>query len=284
MIEVKNLSVSYGEKHILEQLNFRIESGEVVGLVGPNGAGKTTLLSTLTGLLTPSEGTIIVADKSLPVGQSLYRVIGFMQDNSVLYPQLTGYDHLQYIALAHGLDKARIQYTAKQVGMISYLDQAVGTYSLGMKQHLLFACAILHQPQVLFLDEPYNGLDPTSLIRIRELIMQLNRKEGMTVLISSHNLDEIDRMTRRIFFVKEGQIIEKTLAQATTSDYLVTVQEVLPTNWERRLSDHSFLVTADQLTNALLRVERSSLRLVEVEPRQFGSEQVYRELFKVKKN
>ena len=284
MIEVKNLSVSYGEKHILEQLNFRIESGEVVGLVGPNGAGKTTLLSTLTGLLTPSEGTIIVADKSLPVGQSLYRVIGFMQDNSVLYPQLTGYDHLQYIALAHGLDKARIQYTAKQVGMISYLDQAVGTYSLGMKQHLLFACAILHQPQVLFLDEPYNGLDPTSLIRIRELIMQLNRKEGMTVLISSHNLDEIDRMTRRIFFVKEGQIIEKTLAQATTSDYLVTVQEVLPTNWERRLSDHSFLVTADQLTNALLRVERSSLRLVEVEPRQFGSEPVYRELFKVTKN
>lgn len=192
MIEVKNLSVSYGSKAILKQLNFQIKAGEVVGLVGPNGAGKTTLLSALTGLLPYSEGQVKVAQLDLPAGKSLYRKIGFMQDNSVLYPQLTGYDHLQYIALAQGLSKESIIETAERVGMIGYLDQAVGTYSLGMKQHLLFACAILHRPQVLFLDEPYNGLDPTSLIRIRELVMQLNREEGMTVLISSHNLDEID--------------------------------------------------------------------------------------------
>ena len=96
MIEVKNLSVSYGSKAILKQLNFQIKAGEVVGLVGPNGAGKTTLLSALTGLLPYSEGQVKVAQLDLPAGKSLYRKIGFMQDNSVLYPQLTGYDHLQY--------------------------------------------------------------------------------------------------------------------------------------------------------------------------------------------
>ena len=166
--------------------------------------------------------------------------------------------------------------------MIGYLDQAVGTYSLGMKQHLLFACAILHRPQVLFLDEPYNGLDSASLIRICELVMQLNREEGMTVLISSHNLDEIDRMTRRILFVKEGQIIERTLAQSETSDYVVTVQEKLADDWIRRLSDYSFLVSASQLSQALVGLELAGLTLIGVEPRQFGSEQVYRELFEVK--
>ena len=265
----------------MKQLNFQIKAGEVVGLVGPNGAGKTTLLSALTGLLPYSEGQVKVARLDLPAGKSLYRKIGFMQDNSVLYPQLTGYDHLQYIALAQGLSKESIIETAERVGMIGYLDQAVGTYSLGMKQHLLFACAILHRPQVLFLDEPYNGLDPTSLIRIRELVMQLNREEGMTVLISSHNLDEIDRMTRRILFVKEGQIIERTLAQNETSDYVVTVQEKLADDWIRRLSAHSFLVSASQLSQALGSLERAGLTLKVVEPRQLGSEQVYRELFEV---
>lgn len=281
MIEVKNLSVSYGSKAILKQLNFQIKAGEVVGLVGPNGAGKTTLLSALTGLLPYSEGQVKVARLDLPAGKSLYRKIGFMQDNSVLYPQLTGYDHLQYIALAQGLSKESIIETAERVGMIGYLDQAVGTYSLGMKQHLLFACAILHRPQVLFLDEPYNGLDPTSLIRVRELVMQLNREEGMTVMISSHNLDEIDRMTRRILFVKEGQIIERTLAQNETSDYVVTVQETLADDWISRLSAHSFLVSASQLSQALGSLERAGLTLKGVEPRQLGSEQVYRELFEV---
>ncbi|WP_454923131.1 ATP-binding cassette domain-containing protein, partial [Abiotrophia defectiva] len=130
MIEVKNLSVSYGSKAILKQLNFQIKAGEVVGLVGPNGAGKTTLLSALTGLLPYSEGQVKVAQLDLPAGKSLYRKIGFMQDNSVLYPQLTGYDHLQYIALAQGLSKESIIETAERVGMIGYLDQAVGTYSL----------------------------------------------------------------------------------------------------------------------------------------------------------
>ena len=247
----------------------------------PNGAGKTTLLSALTGLLPYSEGQVKVAGLYMPAGKALYRKVGFMQDNSVLYPQLTGYDHLQYIALAQGFSKESIIETAERVGMIGYLDQAVGTYSLGMKQHLLFACAILHRPQVLFLDEPYNGLDPTSLIRVRELVMQLNREEGMTVMISSHNLDEIDRMTRRILFVKEGQIIERTLAQNETSDYVVTVQEKLADDWIRRLSAHSFLVSASQLNQALGSLERAGLTLKGVEPRQLGSEQVYRELFEV---
>ena len=112
--------------------------------------------------------------------------------------------------------------------------------------------------------------------------MQLNREEGMTVLISSHNLDEIDRMTRRILFVKEGKIIERTLAQSETSDYVVTVQEKLADDWIRRLSDHSFLVSASQLSQALGGLERAGLTLIGVEPRQFGSEQVYRELFQVK--
>lgn len=183
MISIKQLSKKYGQKQVLNNISFEIQQGELYGLVGPNGVGKTTLLSILINLIQADSGSVMVANQHNNDKDYLKR-IGFMQDNTVLYPHLSGYDHLAYVAFAHGIDNEEIEKVSLKVGNYAYLNQKVGNYSLGMKQHLLFACAILHRPSVLLLDEPFNGLDPTSLIRIRELIIELNT-QGTTVLVSS---------------------------------------------------------------------------------------------------
>lgn len=282
MISAQNISKSYQNKKILNQISFELDYGDLVGLVGPNGVGKTTLLSAMMGLLPVDDGQIIMADTSFK-DTDMYRKVGFMQDNSVLYPYLTGYDHLAYVAYAQNIKETEIERVAKKVGNYDYLHNKVGQYSLGMKQHLLFACAILHQPKVLLLDEPFNGLDPTSLIRIRDLIVELSDQKT-TVILSSHNLDEIDRMTRNIFFLKDGQITYRNLAKYKLYSYLVTVSK-LPTNdllsqlsVEKKI-DKQLLVSKEQLNQLISELNRQAIDILDIERTQFGSENLYREIY-----
>src|SRR5690625_3913978 len=174
MISVKELTKSYHDKEVLSQISIEIEQGEDVELVDTDGVGKTNLQSCMMGLLKPNNGSVTMENEPF-TETNIFKKVGFMQDNSVLYPHLTGYDHLSYVAYAQGLSLDTVEEVSKRVGNADYLQQKVGEYSLGMKQHLLFASAILHQPKVLLLDEPFNGLDPTSLIRIREIIREIGR-------------------------------------------------------------------------------------------------------------
>lgn len=172
---------------------------------------------------------------------------------------------------------------SRRVGNFDYLHKKVGEYSLGMKQHLLFASAILHNPKVLLLDEPFNGLDPTSLIRIRELIEELSDNKT-TVILSSHNLDEIDRMTRNIFFLKDGDILYRNLAKYKIYSYLITVSQLPDKETLRKMSveeriNNQLLVSKEQLNPLIYELNQQAIEILDIERTQFGSENLYRELY-----
>lgn len=175
-------------------------------MVGPNGVGKTTLLNCICNIIPTSSGKIELLGESNK-NYKVFRNVSYLQDNSVLFHYLTGYDHLKYVGGIHKLPKHRIKEVAAYVGMESYLQKKVGDYSLGMKQHLLVALSIINRPKLLLMDEPLNGLDPSSAIRMREILLDLKDK-GTSVILSSHNLPEIDRVTNQIIFLKDGKLIE----------------------------------------------------------------------------
>ncbi|MUV38891.1 Sulfate-transporting ATPase [Lentibacillus sp. JNUCC-1] len=224
VLHVKGLSKSYGKEKVLDNLSFNIEENQIVALVGPNGSGKTTLLNIITGLMKADAGDIKLFDmrNSNP---DVFKHISYMQDNSVLYDYLTGYDHLQFIGDIQGFTKQQILTTAERVGSAHYLNKKVRKYSMGMKQHLLLTMALLNQPKLLVMDEPLNGLDPTSTIRVRNLLLDLHQ-EGTSILLSSHNLSEIDRVTSHILFLKNGRLIEEDISKYLHTTYALHVSDV----------------------------------------------------------
>ncbi|HEY4553232.1 MAG TPA: ABC transporter ATP-binding protein, partial [Bacillaceae bacterium] len=224
ILAVQNVHKSYGKEKVLNDISFTIDRPSILALVGPNGSGKSTLLSIITNLLSADTGSVTVLNKSNK-DPSIFREISFMQDNTVLYDYLTGYDHLQFIGDVQGLSKEQIVKTAERIGITHYLHKKVGNYSLGMKQHLLLAMSIVNDPKLLILDEPLNGLDPTSAIKVRNLLLEL-LEEGKTVLLSSHNLAEIDRVTSQILFLKSGRLIEEDISQYEFISYTFTVNDL----------------------------------------------------------
>ena len=209
ILAVKNLSKSYKNQKVLKDINITIDSPGIWALVGPNGSGKTTFLNVVNNLLPATEGTVKLVGKS-NTDVTVFKEVSFLQDNTVLFEYLSGYDHLKYICDVHNLKKKQIEEVAEYVGMKSYLMKKVGDYSLGMKQHLLLAMSIINQPKLLFLDEPLNGLDPTSAILMRKILLELAEK-GTTIILSSHNLAEIDKVTKQIIFLKDGQLLQEDM-------------------------------------------------------------------------
>lgn len=192
ILSVNNIHKSYGKEEVLKGISFDINNSEIVALVGPNGSGKSTLLNIINNLLCNNGKVNILGGSNKD--PEVFRKISFMQDNTVLYDYLTGYDHLQFIGDLQGITKKHIFETAERIGIDGYLNKKVGHYSLGMKQQLLLAMALINQPKLMILDEPLNGLDPTSAIKVRELLLEL-AEQGTAILLSSHNLAEIDKVT-----------------------------------------------------------------------------------------
>lgn len=205
IIKVNNLDKFYKSKQVLKNINFEISTPSIIGLVGPNGAGKTTLMNCITNLINYQNGDIEILGKSNKDAE-IFKEISFMQDNRVLYPYLTGYDHLKYICDIQNIDYKEIKNISEKIGINSYLNMKTKEYSLGMKQHLLIAMAIINKPKLIIMDEPLNGLDPDSIIATRELIKELHN-DGTTILISSHSLSELGFITSDIIFIKNGEIV-----------------------------------------------------------------------------
>ncbi|WP_288555006.1 ABC transporter ATP-binding protein, partial [uncultured Levyella sp.] len=208
ILKIENVTKNYGRHEVLKGVNLLLDKPGIVALVGPNGAGKSTLFNIISNLLKPTAGTIEVLGKK-NTDPSIFLEASFLKDNRVLYEYLTGLDHLDFIRIAQKLPKSRVDEVIAKMNIQTYVKKKVGTYSLGMKQHLLIAMALLNKPKLLILDEPLNGLDPTSVILVRRLLKSL-AAEGSVVLISSHTLSEIDQMTGNILFLKDGQIVEST--------------------------------------------------------------------------
>ncbi|WP_311487587.1 ABC transporter ATP-binding protein [uncultured Helcococcus sp.] len=219
ILKVTNLTKNYGKHEVLKGINLLLEEPGIYALIGPNGSGKTTLFNTISNLLKPTSGEIEVLGKK-NTDASIFYEVSFLKDNRVLYEYLSGYDHLTFIQSAQKLPKERVDEVIKKMQIGHYVHKKVGDYSLGMKQSLLIAMAMLNKPKLMILDEPLNGLDPTSVIKVRYLLKELT-ENGTTILISSHTLSEIDLITDNIMFLKDGRIVEEKIEIANGNIYAI---------------------------------------------------------------
>lgn len=213
-----NLKKKVKEKIIVEKISFSIDKGDIVGFIGPNGAGKTTVIKLILGLVKLNEGQVFI--KGFDIKKDFVKAIekvGAIVENPDLYMYLSGYDNLKITANNYkNISKNRINEVVKIVGLENRIKDKVSTYSLGMRQRLGIAEAILNNPELLILDEPTNGLDIEGIIEIRNLVKKLSN-EGIAILISSHNLTEIDNLCNRIIAIKNGRIVtDDTIDNFTT--------------------------------------------------------------------
>ncbi|WP_339321084.1 ABC transporter ATP-binding protein [Paenibacillus sp. FSL W8-0194] len=213
VLEIEHVTKKAGRRTLISDMSFEIMQGDVCGFVGPNGAGKTTLIRMITGLVRPGEGTIriegfdVQRDRMKALGQ-----VGAIVESPIFFPYMSGRDNLLNLAKLHaGIPKekraARVDEVLATVGLDGRGHDKVKTYSLGMKQRLGIAQALLGNPKLIILDEPANGLDPMGIRELRNLILKLNQAYGITFFVSSHLLDELQRICNRFVIIKEGRLV-----------------------------------------------------------------------------
>ncbi|HYK04931.1 MAG TPA: ABC transporter ATP-binding protein [Thermoanaerobaculia bacterium] len=207
-LAAKHLSKVIGDRTIVDDVSFDLRPGEVFGFLGPNGAGKTTTIRMLVGLIKPTRGTVTVCGYDLRRNfEKALRCIGCIVENPDLYRFMSGRENLEHFSRMLSVPRSEIERVAELVNLAHRLDQRVGTYSLGMRQRLGIAQAMLGQPRVLILDEPANGLDPAGIREIRELLRGLAAERGMAVFVSSHLLAEIELTADRVAIIHKGRIL-----------------------------------------------------------------------------
>ena len=205
-----HLTKVIGERTIVDDASFELRHGEVFGFLGPNGAGKTTTIRMLVGLIRPTSGRVTICGRDLRRDfEAAMRCVGCIVENPDLYRFMTGRENLEHFARMLRVDGAEIRRVAELVALEHRLDQRVGTYSLGMRQRLGIAQALLGNPQLLILDEPANGLDPAGIREIRTLLRRLAEERGMAVFVSSHLLAEIELMCDRVAIIHKGRILKE---------------------------------------------------------------------------
>ncbi len=206
-IDVNGLTRTFNDLRAVDNISFAVEAGEIFGFLGHNGAGKTTTIRMLTGQLRPSAGRAQVAGCDTATEQQrLKPLIGVVSEHQNLYERMSGKENLAFAAQLYGVENNRVDKVLNQVGMTDRAGDKVQNYSNGMKQRVLIARALLHQPQIIFLDEPTRGLDPVVARDIRRLILDL-ATQGVTVFLTTHYMEEADQLCRRVAFISEGRIV-----------------------------------------------------------------------------
>lgn len=207
VLEVKGVKKKLGKREIIKGLDLSVNEGEIFGFLGPNGAGKTTTIRMLVGLISPNEGEIVVCGKSvLSEKEQALKNVGAVVENPELYKYLSGRENLMQIARIRKVSKEEVEELIDLVGIKDRIDDKVRKYSLGMKQRLGLATALIGNPKLLILDEPTNGLDPSGIIDFRDVVKKAARERGMAVFISSHILSEVQNLCDRVAFINNGVI------------------------------------------------------------------------------
>lgn len=224
-IKIDHINKYFGKRQILHDVSFETYSGEVFGFLGPNGAGKTTTIKMIVGMLSVDSGEISICGVNTEKDfEGAMKQVGAIVENPEMYKYMSGMDNLkQYARMRTGVTKERIQEVVELVGLNNRIQDKVKKYSLGMKQRLGLAQALLHKPKVLILDEPTNGLDPAGIKTLRDILKNLAHKEGVCVIVSSHLMSEMELMCDRVGIIVNGAMIGvKTideLINETTGDY-----------------------------------------------------------------
>ncbi len=264
VIKVQGLSKNFGAIKAVDQLSFEVEAGQVYGFLGQNGSGKSTTIRMLLSLIHPSQGHIEIFGQSLTDHRSaILEQVGAVIERPDSYPYLTAQEHLTLFAKLRKqkITPAKIEATLSQVGLLARANDKVQTYSLGMKQRLGIGIALLHDPQLIILDEPTNGLDPQGIADIRQLIKSISKDQGKTVLVSSHLLSEIEQIATHILIIHQG----KKMAEGPTSSLLDPNKTIVQIKTLDDLDAKQKLKASAYSTNLLERTEGLYLTIPKLE-------------------
>jgi ABC-2 type transport system ATP-binding protein len=260
-IQIENLSKRYGPQKAVDQLSFQVKTGEILGFLGPNGAGKSTTMKMITGYIGIGQGEILIGDKSVrEYGDDLKKHIGYLPENNPLYLEMPVIDYLWFCADLQGVDKGkieeRIRLMVRMCGLNAEKHKKIGELSKGFRQRVGLAQAMIHDPEILILDEPTTGLDPNQIVEIRKLIRELGKEK--TVILSTHILPEVEATCDRILIINKGKIVANGTAETLRKQ--ATGQEIL----KLRIEDG----VADQIIHELRRL--STVDLVEIMDRNMN--------------
>lgn len=282
VLDVLNLCKSYGNHLVLDDISFSIRENEIVGFIGPNGAGKSTLMKCLCGLIHMDSGNVTICghdiqsqrEKALSHQASLIESPG-------LFFNMTGYENLEIFASLKNVSKDKLQQMADYTRIGDYLKQPVSSYSLGMKQRLALSIALLSSPQFLMLDEPMNGLDPSGVFELRKELRKMVDEYGMSLLISSHQLNEIEKIADRIIYIENGKIkeVEK---QEQTITYQIRVNKIITDHQFRKLSDFLYefsIQNPNELSVYLRKLEREGVQLLDITNTSDDLENMYTRIY-----
>lgn len=282
VLDVLNLCKSYGNHLVLDDISFSIRENEIVGFIGPNGAGKSTLMKCLCGLIHMDSGNVTICghdiqsqrEKALSHQASLIESPG-------LFFNMTGYENLEIFASLKNVSKDKLQQMADYTRIGDYLKKPVSSYSLGMKQRLALSIALLLSPQFLMLDEPMNGLDPSGVFELRKELRKMVDEQGMSLLISSHQLNEIEKIADRIIYIENGKIkeVEK---QEQTITYQIRVNKIITDHQFRKLSDFLYefsIQNPNELSVYLRKLEREGVQLLDITNTSDDLENMYTRIY-----
>ena len=247
ILKCENLCKSFGKRQILNNVSLEVNQCDILGFIGPNGAGKTTTIKLILGLQSIDSGTVKINGYDIQKEfEKAIEKVGTIVENPDLYMYLSGYDNLKLISnMYKNIDKKRIDEVVKLVKLEQRINDKVSKYSLGMRQRLGIAQALLHKPNLLILDEPTNGLDPEGIKELRELIKDLAEKENMAIVISSHNLSELESFCNKVTIIKNGKIVETS-----------TINEV-------KKVEHSYIIELDNLEDIQKIIEKKIEKISE---------------------
>jgi ABC-2 type transport system ATP-binding protein len=293
-IEVKNITKLYGEQVALNAVSFAIKKGEIVGFLGPNGAGKSTMMKIITGYINTFEGEVIVNNFDIKTDKiSAQKSIGYLPEHNPLYLEMYVREYLQFNASIHKIAKAEVENCIQKVGLTPEAHKKIGQLSKGYRQRVGLAAALLHNPEVLILDEPTTGLDPNQLMEIRSLIKEVGKNK--TVLFSTHIMQEVEAICDRVIVINKGQLItDKNLKDFKENQeqvievefdfkiekqfiesipYLKSAENFHDTSWML-----TFSTTADMRSKVFDFAHDNGLKILQLNTKNKNLESLFREL------
>jgi len=290
IVQLQNISKTIRGKQLIQQLNIDLYPGQITGFLGPNGAGKTTTIRMMTGLMHPTEGKVIIDGISLKDNyEEAISKVGVIVENPEMYKFMTGYKNLLHFARMHkNVTKERIEEVVKQVGLEKRIHEKVSTYSLGMRQRLGLAQALLHRPKFLILDEPTNGLDPAGIREFRMYLRKIAAEDGVSVFVSSHLLSEIELMCDRVAVIQNGKLIDirdinvETSSfyyiEATPNDQAAALLQKLDYNFVTENNGYVVEIKKEDIPKLIMQFVNEGIQLFAVQPHQKTLEDQFLEM------
>jgi len=294
LVEVNNINKTFGRKKVLDNVSFFIDNNEIVGFVGPNGAGKSTTMKCIASLIFPDKGSVTVSGYDVKRERELaLSQMASLIESPGLYLDISGRENIKLFASLRNIKEERIKEIYDFTGLKEDLDRNVNGYSMGMKQRLALGIALLSKPKFLILDEPTNGLDPTGVIQLRNTLLELVKNEDISILFSSHQLGEVEKLADRLICINQGKIIETPMNILEKQKYLIKVDDMdkvveVLNNELKELSFEKlgkdtlvFDLVEEELISKILKVILDyGINIIDITKEKQDIEVVYKEIYK----